>query len=177
MYSLSQTFYLSLNDFPNFPPPSRNRSLSFLPIPRKQLLLFRFLLQFLSLARRFLFPTFLLSSFLPSFLIRSRSIESFDNVSPRQHRNNTCDSPTLSAKLPGREWNCKSGEARLSHTESRELSDAATTSLSSPPPIPDRGRKTRYWMERETEREKRRRRIRFRAWDGEARRCPRAKLP
>lgn len=48
----------------------------------------------------------------------------------------------------------KSGEARLSHTESRELSDAATSRLSSPSPIPDRGRKTRYWMKRETEREK-----------------------
>ena len=122
--SLSLTFLLPQETdlSPSFPYLENNYSCFF------------FLLQFLSLARRSLFPTFLLSSFLPSFLIRSRSIESFDNVSPRQHRNNTCDSPTLSAKLPGREWNCKSGEARLSHTESRELSDAATSRLSSSPP-------------------------------------------
>ena len=121
-----------------------------------------------------------LSSFLPSFL---PSLFDHDRSNPSTtfHRGNTVTTPaTRQRSRPS----CLGG-SEIARVGRR---DCPTPNLENfltrqhlvcrlPPPIPDRGRKTRYWMERETEREKRRRRIRFRAWDGEARRCPRAKLP
>lgn len=163
--SLSLTFLLPQETdlSPSFPYLENNYSCFF------------FLLQFLSLARRSLFPTFLFSSFLPSLLDHDRS-----NPSTTFHRGNTVTTPaTRQRSRPS----CLGG-SEIARVGRR---DCPTPNLENfltrqrlvcrlPPRFRIvEGRRGIGWRERQ--REKRRRRIRFRAWDGEARRCPRAKLP
>lgn len=80
--SLSLTFLLPQET--DLPPSL----LPFFPYLENNYSCFLFLLQFLSLARRSLFPTFLFSSFLPSLLDHDRS-----NPSTTFHRGNTVTTP------------------------------------------------------------------------------------